>query len=353
MITIEALGTTANPHPLQERIAKLHASQCGFCTPGIVMCLYALLRNAYNPMTKTYRLSAEMIELEGALDGNLCRCTGYKPILDVAKSFVRDDLGGVVDEGPEREATEHAAPTIDSSEGCCKNRRSSPISSGDDESTETNATKPLETCGRSDCCRLPVGASRSDTEFEVFGKSETGAYNFPQFKFKSYEPRTEIIFPPSLRRHVKHPICLGDSERLWLRPTTLAQVLDIKHVSPFVNIVAGGSGVRHGDPEHPVSVYMGDIDELKSFSVDEEAGEVVIGGGTPLTVVEQECLEWHKRLGARGQVLGVIGKQLRRLAGRQVIGHIPILCEACRRLKLIDSQHRNPGRGYRCSLPHF
>lgn len=352
MITVEALGTAANPHPLQERIANLHASQCGFCTPGIVMCLYALLRNAYNPMTKTYRLTAEMVELEGALDGNLCRCTGYKPILDAAKSFVREDLGGVVDEEPELEHVEHAAPTADSPEGC-RNRRSPPASSSDEGSAETDITEPLETCGRSDCCRLPVGASRPDTEFEVLGKSETGAYSFPQFNFKSYEPRTEIIFPPSLRRHVKHPICLGNSERLWLRPTTLAQMLDIKHVFPAANIVAGGSGVGHGDPKHPVSVYVGDIDELKSFSVDEEGGEVVIGGGTSLTVVEQECLEWHKRLGERGQVLGVIGKQLRRIAGRQVIRHIPMLCEACKKLKLIDSQHRNSGRGYSCSLPHF
>lgn len=331
VITVEALGTVANPHPLQERIANLHASQCGFCTPGIVMCLYALLRNAYNPTTKTYRLTAEMVELEGALDGNLCRCTGYKPILDAAKSFVREDLGGVVDEGPEQEAVKHAAPTADSPEGCCGNRGSSPVSLSDDESTGTNITEPLETCGRSDCCRIPVGAPRPDTEFEVLGKPEMGPYSFPQFNFKSYEPRTEIIFPPSLRRHVKHPICLGDSERLWLRPTTLAQMLDIKHVFPFANIVAGGSGVGHGD-FNSVSIYMGDIDELQSFTVDEEAGEVIIGGGTSLTVVEQECLEWHRRLGARGQTLGVIGKQLRRLAGRQVIIHIHILYETCRKL---------------------
>ena len=96
VLSIEALGTAANPHPLKERIVKLHGSQCGFCTPGIVMSLYALLRNAYDPLTQRYVLSEEMVELEGALDGNLCRCTGYKIILDAAKSFVREDLGGVV-----------------------------------------------------------------------------------------------------------------------------------------------------------------------------------------------------------------------------------------------------------------
>lgn len=323
MITIEALGTISNPHPLQERIAKLHGSQCGFCTPGIVMCLYALLRNAYNPVTKSYRLTAGMVELEGALDGNLCRCTGYKPILDAAKSFVREDLGGVVEEGPEQEGAEDEvyATTAPGScgrpGGCCKDEVPSPISSSDEESTGTNLTEPPETCGRSNCCKLPVGSSKPEIETEVLSK--TSAFSFPQFNFKSYEPRTEIIFPPKLRKHVQHPICLGDSKRIWLRPTSLAQLLEIKNVFPSANMVAGGSGLNHGDLEYAVSVYIGDIEELKSFSVDEEAGEVVIGGSTTLTVVEQECLEWHKKLGKRGLVLGVIGKLLRRIGGRQVI----------------------------------
>ena len=59
-------------------------------TPGIVMSLYAVVRNAYNPETKKFHLSAREIEMEGHLDGNLCRCTGYRPILDAFKSFASD-----------------------------------------------------------------------------------------------------------------------------------------------------------------------------------------------------------------------------------------------------------------------
>src|ERR1700738_1677998 len=56
------------------------------------MSLYALVRNAYNHVTKCYHLSASDIETEGHLDGNLCRCTGYAPILKAAKTFITDDL---------------------------------------------------------------------------------------------------------------------------------------------------------------------------------------------------------------------------------------------------------------------
>ena len=62
VITVEGIGNVDKPHPLQERIAKLHGSQCGFCTPGIVMSLYAVVRNAYNP--ETQKFVEEWIALE-------------------------------------------------------------------------------------------------------------------------------------------------------------------------------------------------------------------------------------------------------------------------------------------------
>src|ERR1700742_3843494 len=78
VITIEGIGNSKRPHPAQERIAKGNGSQCGFCTPGIVMSLYALLRNHPEPSEE---------DVEEAFDGNLCRCTGYRPLLDAAQSF--------------------------------------------------------------------------------------------------------------------------------------------------------------------------------------------------------------------------------------------------------------------------
>uniref|UniRef100_A0A8C5PRI3 FAD-binding PCMH-type domain-containing protein n=1 Tax=Leptobrachium leishanense TaxID=445787 RepID=A0A8C5PRI3_9ANUR len=76
--TTEGIGNSARLHPVQERIAKAHGSQCGFCTPGMVMSMYALLRNHPEPT---------MGQIMDALSGNICRCTGYRPILDGFKTF--------------------------------------------------------------------------------------------------------------------------------------------------------------------------------------------------------------------------------------------------------------------------
>ncbi|GFO17429.1 xanthine dehydrogenase/oxidase [Plakobranchus ocellatus] len=80
--TIEGIGSQRKGyHPIQERIAKFNGTQCGYCTPGMVMNMYGLLHQKPN-------ITAQ--EVEDNFDGNLCRCTGYRSILDAMKSFARD-----------------------------------------------------------------------------------------------------------------------------------------------------------------------------------------------------------------------------------------------------------------------
>eukprot|EP01114_Cavostelium_apophysatum_P000968 TRINITY_DN1083_c0_g1_i1.p1 TRINITY_DN1083_c0_g1~~TRINITY_DN1083_c0_g1_i1.p1 ORF type:complete len:1374 (-),score=383.49 TRINITY_DN1083_c0_g1_i1:31-4152(-) len=80
--TVEGIGSQkAGFHPIQERIAEFNGTQCGYCTPGMVMNMYSLLENNPNP-TET--------EIENHFDGNLCRCTGYRSILTAMKSFASD-----------------------------------------------------------------------------------------------------------------------------------------------------------------------------------------------------------------------------------------------------------------------
>lgn len=76
VVTIEHLKSPdGGLHPIQAAMVENHGSQCGFCTPGIVMSLYGLWMA--NP-------TAGVTEIETALQGNLCRCTGYEPIIKAA-----------------------------------------------------------------------------------------------------------------------------------------------------------------------------------------------------------------------------------------------------------------------------
>jgi xanthine dehydrogenase small subunit len=78
LILIEDLVHENKPHVVQQAMVKFHGSQCGFCTPGFTMSLFS--------MKKNYKLINKEI-IEEALSGNLCRCTGYRPIIDAAKSL--------------------------------------------------------------------------------------------------------------------------------------------------------------------------------------------------------------------------------------------------------------------------
>ena len=80
LITIEHLkGDDGSLHPIQQAMVDHHASQCGFCTPGFVMSLLALAKSG-----RGGRPEASRETVCDAIAGNLCRCTGYRPILDAA-----------------------------------------------------------------------------------------------------------------------------------------------------------------------------------------------------------------------------------------------------------------------------
>ena len=78
IVTVEGLGNQKNPSPVQRILANLGASQCGFCTPGFVIAITGLLYENNKPTEN---------EIHDALAGNLCRCTGYRPIMDSVKNI--------------------------------------------------------------------------------------------------------------------------------------------------------------------------------------------------------------------------------------------------------------------------
>lgn len=133
--TVEGVGSPSTGlHVVQQKLVETHGLQCGFCTPGFVMSAFALLRNNASPAQE---------QVEQAIQGNLCRCTGYRPILDALMTFSKDDC-----------------PMGDA---CCKNRPSKPESANQQEVRSGDDSQvPI----------FPPELQRSNVEFEcgaVFG----------------------------------------------------------------------------------------------------------------------------------------------------------------------------------------
>jgi len=249
VITVEGIGNTKRPHPAQERIAKGNGSQCGFCTPGIVMSLYALLRN--NPDAPSEH------EIEEAFDGNLCRCTGYRPILDAAQTFSNKAGCGKA--------------TSNGGGGCCMEKNGG------------------EGGG---CCK------------DGF-KDDQPIKRFTPPGFIEYNPDTELIFPPALRKHEFKPLAFGNKRKKWYRPVTMEQLLEIKSVYPSAKIIGGSTEtqieIKFKAMQYSASVFVGDIPELRQYSFKDDHLE--IGGNVVLTDLEAIVQEAAKHYGPeKGQV---------------------------------------------------
>ena len=78
--TVEGLAQGDQLHALQEGFWEEHGLQCGYCTPGMIMCAHDLLERSATPTEQ---------EIREALDGNLCRCTGYQHIVDSVQNAAR------------------------------------------------------------------------------------------------------------------------------------------------------------------------------------------------------------------------------------------------------------------------
>lgn len=340
IITIEGIGSVANPHPLQERVAKMHGSQCGFCTPGIVMSLYALVRNAWDPEAGLFRLTERDVELQGALDGNLCRCTGYKTILEAAKTFVTEDVKARLDSSADTDGNPEkgdemngslnhtSLPSCGRPGGCCRDAK--PAASPSTESLqELNSNSSRKTSDSQDSGSSPESSLSSMDEHTKDDPPTKPNTN----DFKTYVPGTELIYPPALWNHQPRAICYGDENTLWFRPTTLLELLQLKSAFPPAKLVSGSSELtieqRIKGAEWSVMVYVGDVPSLRGSNLpgfSQQQGEeehefkndLTLFANTPLTEVEQICQEGYHQLGPRGMVLEALRRQLRYFGGRQI-----------------------------------
>lgn len=185
--TIEAVGDRCGGlAPVQMALINMHGSQCGFCTPGIVMSMFALLRQR---AAEGKRI--EEADVESNFDGNLCRCTGYRPILDAFKGLVKHE---------EKECGE-------------------PCVLGED------------------CCRRftePLGAVVKKRNGVSGGVEEKERCE----KVTSVVDR-EYIFPPELVAYV--PVELSVARGRWLRPVSLERFVHLKVKHPQARIIVGNT----------------------------------------------------------------------------------------------------------------
>jgi carbon-monoxide dehydrogenase small subunit len=83
--TIEGMATNGTLHPMQDAFWEKHGLQCGYCTPGMIMATSAFLKNNPKPADE---------DIRHALEGNMCRCTGYQNIVAAVKTAGQKMAGG-------------------------------------------------------------------------------------------------------------------------------------------------------------------------------------------------------------------------------------------------------------------
>jgi xanthine dehydrogenase/oxidase len=375
------------------------------------MSVYAMLRNAWDPVAKGFQLPRGTIESDGHLDGNLCRCTGYKPIIAAVKTFIHEDLRSEIfaDDAEEDSTSDQHADEIPAAQtrlvscgrlgGCCRDglgsRSGSPLENTGDSSPHDSASESKSAETSSDPSSLsasqdvlkPRGKLLSSARdkgtvlssaHSTFGPTSfvtraapgytgtdsdviTGAsYSLPiRFRdrdpppgqegegtktstdldcplqttahlnhdYKPFNAAAELIFPPALRKFRHQAICYGTSEKIWLRPLNLPQLLEIKALDPSARLVCGSTEVqvevRFKDAKNNTFVFLGAIPELQVIEIPDDDSlqglqELVVGANASLTHLEAACKALSLKLGARGSVLSALRKQLRYFAGRQI-----------------------------------
>ena len=214
--------------------------------------------------------------MEEAFDGNLCRCTGYRPILDAAQSFSSQKACGDI--------------IANGGKGCCM------------ENGSSNGDK---------CCMrngTGTGIKQTTKRFTPPGLIE-------------YNPDTELIFPPSLSKHQFKPLAFGNKRKKWFRPVSVEQLLKIKSAYPSAKIIGGGTEtqieIKFKAMHYTPSVFVGDIAELRQFSFEQD--HLLLGANVVLTDLEEICLKAIEYYGVkRAQPFEAIHKQIRYFAGRQI-----------------------------------
>ncbi|XP_075036208.1 aldehyde oxidase 1-like [Mixophyes fleayi] len=248
--TTEGIGNSASRlHPVQERLAKAHGSQCGFCSPGMVMSMYSLLRNNPEPTIE---------DIMAYLSGNLCRCTGYRPILDGFRTFDKN---------------------------CCLNKI-------EEENLVPETQSMPKLFNEKDF--LPL-----DTTQELIFP--------PELMMMMNNPKKMITYN-------------GDRIK-WYSPSTLEELLELKSKFPKAPLVVGNTTVgiqmKFEGVVHHVIISPVRIKDLYVVSSNDKG--ITIGGAVSLAQVKQILAENVAKLSQdKTKIFNALLQQLSTLAGEQI-----------------------------------
>ncbi|XP_057686044.1 aldehyde oxidase 6 isoform X2 [Corythoichthys intestinalis] len=253
--TVDGIGCTKNRiHPVQERIAKAHGSQCGFCTPGMVMSMYTLLRNNPQPT---------LDDITQALAGNLCRCTGYRPIIDGCRTF----------------------------------------------------------CKEVNCCQVNGGTNCGITKEQI---DETPLL-FDKSEFMPLDQTQDLIFPPELilmMETTKPQMLTFRGERVtWVSPVLLEELVQLKTSNPEAPLIMGntniGVNIKFKGVVHPLVISAIRVKELYEVTVTKHG--VWMGVGLTLSemwmVLKKICNQYPVE---KTELFKALIKQLGNLGSQQI-----------------------------------
>jgi xanthine dehydrogenase/oxidase len=276
------------PPPLQERLANAHGSQCGFCTPGFIMSMYTLLRASPEPPSQE--------EIEENLAGNLCRCTGYRPIVDAFRAFAKKEA--------QAHTNDSVAANGKSDGGMICPSTGQPCGCG---------TKVVENgakgggCGNGGCangdCAKSGDANGGVTEEKLL-------------------TRGEPIFPPELKTRKNTVLSFAGSRgSSWHRPSSLQELLILKKRFPGAKLVVGNTEVgiemRFKKLAYPVLIGTTHVAEMNAIKV-RDAG-IEFGASVTLTRLMETCKKMVKeRPQWETSGCAAIAEQLRWFAGNQI-----------------------------------
>lgn len=265
IITVEALGSTnrSNLHPTQSRLAELYGTQCGFCTPGIIMSLYGTITSKNEP-------PPTLQDIEESLDGNLCRCTGYRPILDTAKTFASD-----IDKLPKEKSSKFTSTTLDK-------------------------------------CLLFSKENMPPSEQVEFPPK------LRKHIFRSIHIKGIISFDLRINCICR---CLGSSID-WYRPVSIQELLHLRRTYPgdASILVFGGTRIQiERKFNHRKYSRLISATHIKELQKLERTGDsLILGAGVTFTRLQAKLIEWNNEAIIDGGLCRALLDQLKHFASSQI-----------------------------------